>query len=420
MSFATTYYQLSYMTAFERGLDIRDPDDNTNKYSPKWTYNFVNHGGDGGSTFDANYYLIQTHGAATWAEFPYDDNYLAWCLDTAAWRNALSVKPQLYQYAANVSTDAGLELAKELLNNGYIIVFGTYIDSWQGTIIQDDPSTPDDDAEVGKVIGYWVNGYEGAHAMTVVGYNDAIWTDVNANGTIEPGEKGAFRVANSWGTDWMDGGFVWAAYDALRSVSAVPGAPSEGRIGALQQDRGYLLTPRDDYSPTLIGEFTINHAKRYQLALATGRSSLSVTEPETGWIMFGLYQQGGNYAFDGTTTACDGTFVFDFTDIAVSGEAQRYYLALEDQLAGDPGLVSYFKLIDTTTEPETEILCTMTPVSFDNGYAYPYVDYAYTGPDYNHPPVLTYGYVSPTHRGYQRHIQFLCQLFGLRRRRACR
>jgi hypothetical protein len=112
--------------------------------------------------------------------------------------------------------------------------------------------------------------------------------------------------------------------------------------------------------------------------------------------MYGLYQQGGNYAFDGTTTACDGTFVFDFTDIAVSGEAQRYYLYLGDQLAGDPGTVSYFKLIDTTTEPETEILCTMTPVVFDNGYAYPYVDYTFTGPDYNHPPVLTNGYVSPT------------------------
>src|SRR5512138_311516 len=38
-SFATTYTQLSYMTAFERDLDIRSNEDNTNKYSPKWSYN---------------------------------------------------------------------------------------------------------------------------------------------------------------------------------------------------------------------------------------------------------------------------------------------------------------------------------------------------------------------------------------------
>src|SRR5512142_1992889 len=43
-AFATTYTQLSYMTAFERDLDIRSNEDNTNKYSPKWSYNMVNGG----------------------------------------------------------------------------------------------------------------------------------------------------------------------------------------------------------------------------------------------------------------------------------------------------------------------------------------------------------------------------------------
>ncbi|MBS1729478.1 MAG: DUF4384 domain-containing protein [Bacteroidetes bacterium] len=38
------------------------------------------------------------------------------------------------------------------------------------------------------------------HAMAVVGYDD------NKYG-------GAFRILNSWGTDWADGGFVWIKYD---------------------------------------------------------------------------------------------------------------------------------------------------------------------------------------------------------------
>ena len=80
-SFSTTYYQLSYMAAFQRNLDIRDAGDNTNKYSPKWSYNMLNEGTDGGTYFGENYDLLESHGAATWAEFPYDTNFKAWCLE---------------------------------------------------------------------------------------------------------------------------------------------------------------------------------------------------------------------------------------------------------------------------------------------------------------------------------------------------
>ena len=37
--------------------------------------------------------------------------------------------------------------------------------------------------------------------MTVLGYNDDIWVDINNNGIVDTGER-AFRIANSWGTGW--------------------------------------------------------------------------------------------------------------------------------------------------------------------------------------------------------------------------
>lgn len=40
----------------------------------------------------------------------------------------------------------------------------------------------------------------GQHAMCVVGYDDELY-------------GGAFRIMNSWGTSWADGGFVWVTYD---------------------------------------------------------------------------------------------------------------------------------------------------------------------------------------------------------------
>jgi C1A family cysteine protease len=404
-AFSATYYQLSYMTAFQRDLDIRNNSDNTNKYSPKWTYNMVNGGEDSGSSFFYIFPVLEKHGAATWAEFPYDSNYRAWCLVPAVWRNALSVRSNPVQYVYHVNEADGLEYVKELLNNGYVLVFGTYISSWQFKTIGDDPSTTDDDAQVGKAVGYWLNGTEGSHAMTVVGYNDAIWTDVNGNGTIEDGEKGALRIANSWGSGWEpagypnDGGFVWLAYDALRSASAVPGGPSVARVAAFQGHRAYILAARDNYSPLMIAEFTVNHLKRDQLRLSLGRSATSATSPTTSWTPAAFQNQGGAYAFDGTTTAVDGGFVLDYSDILVEGAGVlRYYLGLADSTSGDIATLSALKLVDLTTDPETETVCAAVPVTADppTGTVYPYVDYLYEGPAYDHPPALSNPQVTPT------------------------
>ncbi len=390
-AFSTTYTQLSYMTAFQRDLDIRDNNVHTDKYSPKWTYNMVNGGDDGGSSFGHIYSILENHGACTWAEFPYDGDYRAWCMNSSAWRNALDVRTNPTQYVWDVSSDPGLEYARALLTDGYVLIIGTYITSWQTLAIRDDPSTADDDPEVGKDIGYWLNGTEGPHAMTIVGYNDAIWTDVNGDGAVSPGEKGAFRIANSWGIWWGDDGFIWLAYDALRSVSAVPFGPSIGRVPAFQSDMAFVLTVKPFYSPLMIAEFTVNHAKRNQLRLSLGRSETSAASPSTTWAPAVLKNQGGAYAFNGSTTALDGTFVLDFTDILVEGGGTlRYYLGMNDNASGDPAGLSAFKIIDLTTEPVTEAASSTVPQSADGGQqVYAYVDHAYSGPAYDHPPQLS-------------------------------
>jgi len=395
-AFSTTFTQLSYMTAFQRDLDITNPADNTNKYSPKWTYNMVNGGTDSGSSFNAIYPLLEKHGAATWAEFPYDGDYRAWCLVQSAWRNALYVRSNPSQLVFQASSDTGLAYIKELLANGYVLIFGTFITSWQYKTILDDPTTPDDTPELGKPIGYWLNGEEGSHAMTIVGYNDAIWTDVNGNGLIDTGEKGGFRIANSWGPSWGDGGFVWLAYDALKSVSAVAGGPSAGREQAFQSNLVWVLTARDSYSPLMIAEFTVNHAKRNQLKMTLGRSATSATTPTTTWTPSALQNQGANYAFNGTTTAVDGGFVLDFSDILIEGAGDlRYYLGMGDNFPGDVATLRAFKLVDLTTTPATETVYAAVPQTSDNGWAYGYVDYVYTGPAYDHPPVLSNPQVDP-------------------------
>lgn len=56
------------------------------------------------------------------------------------------------------------------------------------------------------------------HVVTIVGYDDEICYDLNNNGHIEQDEHGAFRVANSWGTNWGSGGFIWLPYKLMRNL----------------------------------------------------------------------------------------------------------------------------------------------------------------------------------------------------------
>ncbi len=407
VAFATTYTQLSHMAAFQRDLDIRDPDDNANKFSPKWTYNFINGGKDSGAYLSEAYTLLEGHGACTWAEFPYDDDYLAWCLKTPAWRRALESKVNPTAYLDDVSQETH-ELAKALLTDGYVLVFGTFFESWMTKAITDDPLTSEDDAEVGKTIGYWLRGHVGAHSMTIVGYNDAIWTDINGNGVVDTGEKGAFRVANSWGTEWGDQGFIWLAYDALMSSSAVPFGPSVNRFQALNDDMAFVLTVRDSYAPLMTADFTINLARRNQLKLTLGHSETSAPRPTTTWTPPAFKNRGGSWAFDGSLTAVDGTFVLDFSDILVEGGGLlRYYLGLIDGTPGDPTTLSAFKIVDLTTAPPTEVPSALVPQLADGGdEVYSYVDYAYAGPSYNDPPTLQNPRFSPDAGTYERTFTF--------------
>ncbi|QSQ19041.1 PKD domain-containing protein [Pyxidicoccus parkwayensis] len=441
VAWATTYYQLSHNVALQYGWDAKHNTDNTRLFSPKWTYNFINNGVDGGSYFWGAYSLLAAQGATSWATSPYDSNYTSWPVDAAVYRGALPFRTNPVQYVYYVSSPDGLQRVKELLANGYVLVYGTFINSWQNTYIKNDPSTPDDDAFVGKSITYWQNGYNGSHAMTIVGYDDTIWADINGNNVVDPGEKGALRVANSWGTGWNEGGFTWVAYDALKQASAVTGGPSTGRVGIFQSDLVYHLTVRPNYTPKLVAEVKVNHLKRSQLGLSLGISDVGFGMPVTtfqnavAWadegsgFLVGAGEQdaglpggqdagqgggrdageggggrdagpvdptvwsstvisytGGARAFNGSTqTAVDATFVFDFTDLlpAVLGE-KRFLVKMTDSAVGDSAVLKSFRIVDVANG-DWAVASLDAPLAVDVATGYAHVDYTRV----NRPPVIT-------------------------------
>lgn len=368
--FATVYYTFTHMTALTRDWDAKNGGDMF-RFSPKWTYNMLNGGSNVGTTEYDAYAIAMKHGLATWAEFPYDSDYRAWCLKPEVWKGALNVRAAQAGKVVDVDTDTGLTQLKQLLANGYVLTFATYINSWVWKTTSDDPSTTADNPFVGRRCVYMVNGTSGGHAMTIVGYNDDIWVDINGDGVVQTSEKGALRIANSWGTGWNEGGFAWVAYQALRTRN-----PARTSEGLFWYDEARWATARPSYTPQIVAEFTLSHLKRNQIFVSLGVGSIGDTLPGTIWYPHAvLCCAGGAYAFDGTMTACDGTFYLDFSDIApaISTGAKRYFLRVYDSTSGDQTTVKSWKLVDLVNN--AEVAGAGLPQTVDAGTLYAYVDY---------------------------------------------
>jgi PKD repeat protein/C1A family cysteine protease len=391
-SWATTYYQFTYETNLARGRTASNGDNNM-IFSPKWTYNMINGGSNSGSYFSDNYALEMRNGAATWAQFPYDSNYLAWDTNPADWRTALNYRASSQGQLYNSNVDTLISDIKTQLANGHVLVIGTYVYSWVQGTINNDPSTAVDDSFAGqKVATYVSNTNSGGHGMTVVGYNDNLWVDLNGNSLIDNGEKGVFKIANSWGTSDWNAGYRWVTYDSLRAASTVPATaiwPTTNRSssGIFWNGNIFTLTVNPSYTPTLVAQVTVNQTRRNELVMSLGSGSTSASQPTTTWTPGALKNQGGAYAFDGTAVNCDGTFYLDFTDLAAgSSGTTRWFVGMSDGVLSNVSTLKSYQLYRVTSDGDVLVASAANlPVSADAVKVYSYVDYALNS--FNQPPV---------------------------------
>lgn len=354
--YSTTYYTMTHMVARARGINAKTGGTAT-RYSPKFCYNLINGGSDNGSWITTAYQVQLNHGVPTLAAWPYDSDYRAWPTTAAIWRNAIPSRMGTTGAIYYVDTASGLLDLKRMLTNGYVLNFATDIYGWQFTTLANDPGTTADDATVGQQVCHWYKTDNSGHAMTVVGYNDNLWVDLNGNATVDAGEKGALKIVNNWGSGWKNGGYAWIMYDALKAVSAVSGwSGGTGRTSAWWYNTAYWITARPAHTPTVLAEFTLNSAKRSELVVRLGLSSTSTTTPTT-LLPTSLWSAGGAYAFNGTTTAVDATFVLDYSDRIPAGNA-RCHVSVQDTSAMDPCLLSNAKLTDGAGTPLATIAST--------------------------------------------------------------
>jgi PKD repeat protein len=346
---------------------------------------FINGGANTGTSFSSAYSVLLKSGAAKWSEFPYDSNYLQWCLNSAAWRDALNYRPLSYGQIYNSNMDTLISNLKTQLTNGHILVIGTYVNSWVQGVIANDPSNSLDDTFVGQKIATYVSNTNlGGHAMTVVGYNDNIWCDLNGNGLVNSGEKGAFKIANSWGTGDWNSGYRWITYDSLRGTSSVASsstwpAANRSASGIIWSGSVYTLTARSSYTPSLVAQVTLNSARRNQIQFSLGTGSTSASLPSSTWTSQALNYSGGSYAFDGTTTACDATFYFDFSDLASSSSGNtRWFSGTKDSSVLNAAVLKSNNLYRITSAGDVLVASAAdVPLTADASQIYSWVDYSF-------------------------------------------
>ncbi len=318
VAWAQSYYQFTYEMNKARGV-ATTPE---NTFSPKFIYNMANGGKDKGSFTHDVYNLMKEIGNVPISMVPYDNDCFDWSATKEIWREAIRYRVEDYQYfdeIGNTDTqitsadDDDLIAVKTALSNGDVLTYSTCISDWKTTTIKANSATPENSKFEGEKAITHQAGSTGGHRMTLVGYNDNLWIDVNGNNAVDTGEIGAFKIANSWGNGYGNGGFIWVAYDALNKESAVYDGPTT-RVRIFTSIGRIDVKEYNPNNKEIYIEYTLNSGDRKNVdALITAEKDGSkyteyITPKLTGWENIAL-------SYDGTTNACDGTMVFPLDNV---------------------------------------------------------------------------------------------------------
>ncbi len=362
VSWGQTYYQFTYM--MNRSMGVPTTPENT--FSPSFNFNIIN-GGRGTGAWDKDgYNIMKEIGNVPLSTVPYNTKeWNNWFATEQVWKEAMQYRIKNYTYLKAVgmdnssvtsTDDSDLTAIKTLLAQGEVLGVTTPIYSWQVVRIKAHPDVPENDKFVDEYVVRFCDKSGQGHRLCLVGYNDNIWTDVNDNGKVDSGEMGAFKVANSWGTDRHNKGFMWIAYDALNMTSCVKDCPVSGnyRPDCLYDFVSIEVIPFDA-DAALYLRYTLNTADRSQgkvYATATNGSKEYTYE-------VGVKRQHGmtfnKYSYDGTTNSNDGTMLFALSSIVpdITPETLHEYtwsIRFEDTNAdGKAFTVKNMEIIDEST-----------------------------------------------------------------------
>jgi hypothetical protein len=357
---SVAYYLMSYELNCKLNRDASLPENQMSVYFP---YNF-NNGGYGwyGSNFLQTFDLAKRQGIPSRAVFGDTAHMdtISWMSGINNYKSAFANRAKTY-YAIDLSTETGITKLKAWLydhlngesNGGVALIMGGY--NLLGNIPELSPHTGE------KILYQW--GQVATHARVIVGYNDSIRFDVNGDGEfttdidlnadgiidIRDSEFGAFKYAESYGTETGNNGYYWAMY---RSFADIPAN------GGVLNKSAYVMIPYIDYKAQLSAEIQLNHDKRNQLQIGIGLSTgENLNEIEQQFYFPIVNYQGGPRPMQGFDVSGAETFNYalDLTEILSHvnpGETFRLHLLVNTADIANPGNgnISSFSIVDNTAD----------------------------------------------------------------------
>lgn len=180
---SVAYAAKTYLEHVEHGWDQNDP---ANQFSPSFLYNLVNDGRDVGSSFADLFSVLLTRGVATLETMPYTTD-LRQQPSEEAYREATAFRARSY-YRLDPDQHEAIRVN---LAAGNPVLFGMNVNrqfmNYRGGTFRDRRAAN-----------------LGGHAMCLVGYDD---------------ERGAYKLINSWGPRWGEGGFAWIDYQTFEALT---------------------------------------------------------------------------------------------------------------------------------------------------------------------------------------------------------
>ena len=348
-SHSTTYYQFSYEARkkyFEKTGIVPNF-----SYDPLYTYNQINYGIDEGSTIVNAYNVLKNKGAVPYGlitneiltESEYEQlseveklgyysrlyydkqndvyynkyianhNYIVNDMQTKCEALKVRLTDVHSKHMLFLDKEHDLNVLKSWLNDGKVITTsGDFnYDVKENLRTAKNPYNGKTEYALAKNVH---SDDDPGHAFTIVGYDDNIVCDVNNDGYIdEEKEKGAFKIANSHGKNWMNDGYLWVMYDAVyytSEFSELNGKNSAGlkRVPAFSSNRFYTIDV-DFKDVKLISEAEIETSNFYDIDVSTYNNGHIVS------IDNNVYATASDHNLKSEALAYNGSIISDITEL---------------------------------------------------------------------------------------------------------
>ena len=330
-----------------------------NRFAYKFSWNMLNDGEDQGGFAEQGFFLAQRYGMMTEADYGDSGLYqFRWASGYDKYLKAMRYRvKEILSFDASdlTSLKRWLYDAADGSSAGGLLTFSTQSSGWVINDRYDGPSKTGYHSLLTRL------ATSGAHAMTIVGYDDLVeFTDPDG-----ATHKGAFIVCNTWGTFSHDNGRFYLPYWFFT------GHEHTDLVLSSKMQAVRVMT----YEPKAVFKIRLKYSSRNDLSFGTTcRTDGNTTSTPQYVYAQAFFNAGGDYPMQGQYLDDELEIAVDASDKAGTSatDGDVFFLAVKKAAIGKTvgdGTVEAVSLVDYRgAEPvEHECVATSLPTAVKAG-----------------------------------------------------